>query len=96
MVELRSTWQGYCLYHYLEVTDQLNNPDFIFEYAGYKYQWADPPEHLKKPHQNRTKTAPLPVSKTHIILYILILGTIATSIIVYIQYILKLNLIVLY
>jgi curved DNA-binding protein CbpA len=54
-IELKSTWRGYCLHHYLEVTNQLHNPDFIFEYAGQKYQWADPPEDLLKTNENSNK-----------------------------------------
>lgn len=46
-LEMKSTWQGYCLLHYLEATDQIDNPDFIFQYNGQTYKWADPPDYLR-------------------------------------------------
>ncbi|MDQ3239131.1 MAG: DnaJ domain-containing protein [bacterium] len=45
-MEMRSTWKGYCLQHYLEKTNQADHPDNIFEYAGYTYQWVDPDSSL--------------------------------------------------
>ncbi len=52
-LEMSSTWQGYCLLHYLETTGQIDNPDFEFEYAGQWYKWADPPDHLREDHKHR-------------------------------------------
>ena len=56
--ELNSTWQGYCLFHYLEVTGQLNNPDHTFTYHGHTFRWKDPepqPRHNKVSNNNGSR-----------------------------------------
>lgn len=71
-IKLSSTWKGYCLLHYLESTGQIDNPDFIFEYNGQRYKWADPPEHViqnQKARQARYQETIIKVSLIQIIIY---------------------------
>jgi curved DNA-binding protein CbpA len=92
-VELRSTWRGYCLYHYLEVSGQLDNPNFVFEYAGYTYQWADPPEFVK----NRTKQSPkhtpssIKITAAHLALYVILISLLCLTLMLYIHSFLSRN-----
>jgi curved DNA-binding protein CbpA len=68
-IEMKSTWKGYCLHHYLEATGQLNNPENTFEYGGYKYKWVDPSEpedlpphrHHQQPHHFHKPVNPHPI-----------------------------------
>jgi len=88
--EMNSTWKGYCLYHYLEATSQLNNDDFIFTYAGQHYRWADPPEDLvrnrKQPKQSPNTSIVL--TPLHIGVYIsLIISIIMVLILFAVTYI---------
>lgn len=89
-IELSSTWQGYCLLHYLESTGQLNNEDFIFEYGGQRYRWADPPDHLKKSNtpSSDTRTAVAQIHPVHIMLY----SSLILAIIIYIFIFIKASL----
>lgn len=50
--KMSSTWQGYCLFHFLEVSGQLANPDQTFIYHGVTYTWHAPntSEDKHQPH----------------------------------------------
>lgn len=78
-LEMSSTWQGYCLYHFLEVSGQLNNPDHTFHYHGYTFHWT-PPEQEKR--QNTHRKAPKP-SKAELLFFFL---SIATTILILIAF----------
>ncbi len=62
-IEMSSTWQGYCLLHYLEASEQLNNPENTFEYAGHVYHWQQPEE------EQHTHTQAIRIKPIHIISY---------------------------
>ncbi len=81
--EMSSTWQGFCLYHYLEYTNQLHNENFIFEYGGQRYKWVDPPPEIhNKTRETPSTQAPIILNKSHIILYIGLILTIVLMIII--------------
>lgn len=52
--KMSSTWQGYCLFHFLEVSGQLANPDQTFIYHGVTYTWQTPntSEYKHQTHYN--------------------------------------------
>jgi curved DNA-binding protein CbpA len=86
--EMSSTWKGYCLYHYLEATDQLYNEGFVFEYGNQKYRWADaPPElhelHRQKnpPHNSSTQFSLRPI---HVAIYAGLIAVIVITIVLFI------------
>jgi curved DNA-binding protein CbpA len=70
-IEMSSTWRGYCLLHYLEASGQIDNPEFIFEYGGQKYKWADPPSHIraKNEEKNSHATSSIKVKPIQILIY---------------------------
>lgn len=76
-VELSSTWQGYCLYHFLEVTGQLEDPNHTFHYRGQSYRWAPPQEDKPRSTVNNS------TSKLTIITYTLTIILVIIAIIVF-------------
>ncbi|MDQ3098512.1 MAG: DnaJ domain-containing protein [bacterium] len=81
-LEMSSTWRGYCLKHYLEITGQIDNPDFIFEYGEQKYQWAEPTTgNDDTTHENR-KEHPVQVKPWQIFVYTAFIVIISVYIVV--------------
>jgi len=87
-IELKSTWRGYCLYHYLESTSQLYNHDFVFEYGKQLYRWADPPPEIIDEHKSNKTAAQHKIEKVRpvqIVFYIIFLLFIFGLLIFYIS-----------
>lgn len=82
-IEMHSTWNGYCLHHYLEQTDQMDNPDGIFEYAGIKYKWkSDEKEYNSRAGSNQTRSGNY---RLIITTYIVVIGIIILTTFLYAQ-----------
>lgn len=82
-IEMSSTWQGYCLYHFLEVSGQLNSPDHTFQYQGYTFRWAPPVD--ETPNRDKTKHSLLP-TKFELILFLLTILVVVVILFIYIRY----------
>jgi curved DNA-binding protein CbpA len=74
-LKMSSTWQGYCLYHFLEVSGQLDNPDQTFIYQGITYTW-------QAPNTSEDKPQPYHFSPIYLILYVILCLAI-TALIIY-------------
>jgi hypothetical protein len=90
-VEMRSTWKGYCMLHYLEATGQLDSEDHIFTYGGVSYQWVDPSgrygreDHTHGHHSHSHPHTPVTAHPVQIALYLTIIFVILGFILYYLK-----------